>query len=73
MLDKVILMQVFSDYLSFPCEFSSHKMLYTYLSSGVGTRNQLVADVPSGLRSHPTKVKKKKAVVIEIVSVCQTE
>jgi hypothetical protein len=52
-------------------------MLHTHLSSGAGTRSQLVADVLSGLSltpSHPTKVKKKKiAMVIEIVSVYQRE
>jgi hypothetical protein len=41
---------VFSEYFDFPWQFSFHRLLHThYLSSGVGTIGQLVANVPSGL------------------------
>jgi hypothetical protein len=46
----VALGQFFSEYLSFPCQFSFHWLLHTHhLSSGAGTIGQLVANVPSGL------------------------
>jgi hypothetical protein len=62
-VDKVPLGQVFSEYFSFPCHFSFHRMLHTHhLSSGAGTIGQLVADVPSGLSvpPRPKKLKQKK-------------
>jgi hypothetical protein len=52
-VDKVALWQVFSEYFGFPCQFSSHRMLHTHLSSGAGTIGQTVADVPSGLSLTP--------------------
>jgi hypothetical protein len=53
-VDKVALGQVFLEYFSFPCQFSFHRLLHTHHLSGVGTIGQLVADIPSGLKSHPT-------------------
>jgi hypothetical protein len=48
--DKVALGNVFSEYFSFPCQFSFHWLLLTHhISSGAGTIGKLVADVPSGL------------------------
>jgi hypothetical protein len=55
-VDKVTLGQVFFfEYFSFPCQFSFHRLLHTHLSSGAGTRGQLVADVPSGLSLTPSQ------------------
>jgi hypothetical protein len=62
-VDKVALGQVFLEYFGFPCQFSFQRLLriHHHLSSGAGTIGQLVADVPSGLKSpHPKKLKKKK-------------
>jgi hypothetical protein len=64
-VDKVALGQFFSQYFGFLCQFSFHRLLHTrhHLSSGAGTIDQLVADVPSGLSLTPpqqTKKKKKK-------------
>jgi hypothetical protein len=52
-VDEVAPGQVFSEYLSFPCQFSFHRLLHTHLSSGAGTISQLVAGVPSGLSLTP--------------------
>jgi hypothetical protein len=52
-VDKVALVQVFSEYFGFPCQFSFHRLLHTHLSSGAGTIGQLVADVPGGLSLTP--------------------
>jgi hypothetical protein len=63
-LDKVALGQVFSEYFGFPYQFSFHRLLHTHhqLSSGAGTIDQLVADVPSGLSlTPPQKIKKELA------------
>jgi hypothetical protein len=50
----VALGQVFSEYFGFPCQVSFHRLLHNHhLSSGAGTRGQLVADVPSGLGLTP--------------------
>jgi hypothetical protein len=58
-VDKVAVVQVFSEYLGFPCQVSFHRLLRTHhLSSGAGTIGQLVAAVPSGL-SLTKKLKKK--------------
>jgi hypothetical protein len=48
---QVALGQVFSEYFSFPCQFSSHQLLHTHhhLSSGTGTIGQIVASLSSGL------------------------
>jgi hypothetical protein len=61
-VDKVALGQVFSEYFGFPCQSSFHQLLHNHdhLSSGAGTIDQLVADVPSGLKSHLTKNNNKK-------------
>jgi hypothetical protein len=50
MVDKVTLVQVFSEYFGFPCQVSFHQLLHIHhhLSSGAGTIGRLVADVPSG-------------------------
>jgi hypothetical protein len=53
-VDKVVLGHVFSEYFSFNCQFSLHRLLHTHrLSSGAGTVGQLVADVSSGLSLTP--------------------
>jgi hypothetical protein len=60
-VDKVALGQVFSEYFGFTCQFSFHRPLHTHrLSSGAGTIDQLVADVPSGLSLTPPQGTKKK-------------
>jgi hypothetical protein len=42
------LVQGFSEYFGFPCQFSFHRLLHTHhIPSGAGTVVQLVADVPS--------------------------
>jgi hypothetical protein len=47
------LWQIFSEYFSFPCQFSFLRLLHTHhLSSGAGTIGQIVADVSSG-QPHP--------------------
>jgi hypothetical protein len=63
-VDKVALGQVFSEYFGFPCQSSFHRLLHTHhLSSGAGTIDQLVADVPSGLSlTPPQEIKKKKVI-----------
>jgi hypothetical protein len=72
-VDKVALGQVSSEYFGFPYKSSFLILLHTYhhLSSGAGTIDRLVADVPSGLKSHPitrkqTKLKKTTETVKEI-------
>jgi hypothetical protein len=53
-VDKVALGQVLSENVRFPCQFSLHRLLHTHhLSSGAGTADQLVADVPSGVSLTP--------------------
>jgi hypothetical protein len=47
-VDKVALGNIFSDYFGFPCQFSFHRLFHIHLSSGAGTIDQIVADVPSG-------------------------
>jgi hypothetical protein len=62
-VDKVALVQVFSDCFGFPCQFSFHQMLHNHphLSSWAGITGQLMADVPSGLSLPPlTETKKQK-------------
>jgi hypothetical protein len=48
-----------------PCQFSFHRLLYTHhhLSSGAGTIDQFVADVPSGLSLTPPQETKKEEVI----------
>jgi hypothetical protein len=46
---KAALGQDFSEYFSYPCQFSFHQLLHIHPSSRDGTISQLVADVPSGL------------------------
>jgi hypothetical protein len=43
--------QVFSKYFGFPCQFSFHRLIIV----GADTRDQLVADVPSGLSLIPSQ------------------
>jgi hypothetical protein len=58
-VDKVALRQVFSDYFSFPCQFSYHLMPYTHPASGAGTMCQTVSDTPSGLSlTSPQEIQK---------------
>jgi hypothetical protein len=61
-VDKVAPGQVFSEYFGFPCQFSFHRLLHIHHpSSGAGTIGQLVADdVPSGLKSDPTRRNENK-------------
>jgi hypothetical protein len=59
-VEKVALGQVIPEYFGFPCQFSFHRLLHTHhLSSGAGTIDQIVADVPSGL-SLTSPLEKKK-------------
>jgi hypothetical protein len=47
---QMALRQVLSEYFSFPCQFSFHRLPHTHhLSSGAGTRSQIVSEVPKGL------------------------
>jgi hypothetical protein len=65
--DKMALGQVFSEYFGFPCQFSFHQLLHIHyhLSSGAGTIDQIVADVPSGLSlTPPQEIKKKKEAAV---------
>jgi hypothetical protein len=58
-VDKVALGQVFSEYFGFPFQFSFNRLLHTHhLSSGAGTKGQLVADKPSRLNLIPPQKKK---------------
>jgi hypothetical protein len=60
-VDKVQLVQVFSEYFNFPSQFSFHRLLHIrHLSSGAGIIGQLVADVPSGLSLKSPKETKKR-------------
>jgi hypothetical protein len=49
LVHKVALGQIFFDYIGFPCQLSFHRLLHIHHppSSGAGTIDQLVADVPS--------------------------
>jgi hypothetical protein len=59
-VDKVALGQVFSEYFSFPCQFSVHRLLHTHhLPSGADSIAQLVADVQSGPSLTPPQEGKK--------------
>jgi hypothetical protein len=44
---QVALVQVYSEYFGFSCQFSFHRLLDTHLSSEADIIGQLVADVPS--------------------------
>jgi hypothetical protein len=58
------LRQVFSEYFSFPCQFSFHRLLHTpHLSSGAVAVGQLVADVPSGLSLTPPQEELKRVCI----------
>jgi hypothetical protein len=59
-VDKVALEQVSSEYFEFPCQFSFHQTLHHHLSSGAGTRGQLVTEEPSGLSLTPPHGTKKE-------------
>jgi hypothetical protein len=54
-VDKVTLGQVSSEYFGFLFQFTFQRLLHTHrhLSSGAGTVDQIVADVPSGLNHTP--------------------
>jgi hypothetical protein len=49
-VDKVVLVQIFSEYFGFPYQFSFHRLPHIHrdLSSGAGTIGQLVADLLNG-------------------------
>jgi hypothetical protein len=54
-VSKVSLEQVFSEYFSFHYRFSFNRLLhFRHLPSGADITGKLVADVPSGLKSHST-------------------
>jgi hypothetical protein len=57
-VDKVTLEQVFSEYFSFSCKFSFHRLLHIYhhVSSGAGKIGKTVADVTSGHGLAPPQV-----------------
>jgi hypothetical protein len=55
---------VFSEYFGFPCQFSFHQILSTYLSFGPGTIGRLVADVPSELSLTPPHGIKEKNIYL---------
>jgi hypothetical protein len=65
-VDKVEMGQVFSEYFGFPCQFSFHPLLHIHhhLSSGAGTIDQLMADVPNGLSLTPPQETKKKITIL---------
>jgi hypothetical protein len=58
-MDKEALGQILSEHFGFSCQFSFHRLLHIHhhhhhhLSSGAGTIDRLVADVPSGLSLTP--------------------
>jgi hypothetical protein len=58
-VDKMALEQLFSKYFGFPCQSLFHQMLHIHLSSGAGTIDELVADVPSALSLKQPHKKKK--------------
>jgi hypothetical protein len=63
-VDEVELGQIFSEYFGFPANSHSTDcslFIHHHLSSEAGTIGQLVADVPSGLKSRrtPRNFKKK--------------
>jgi hypothetical protein len=63
-MDKAALGLVFSECFGFPEQISFHRPLHTHhhhhhLSSGAGTIDQTVADVPSGLSLTPAQETKK--------------
>jgi hypothetical protein len=56
--------QVTSEYFSFPCQFSFHRLLHIHhLSSGAGTIGQIVADILSGLSLTPPQDVTKENIV----------
>jgi hypothetical protein len=69
---RVALGQFFSEYFSFPSQFSFHRLLHIHhLSSGTGKIDQLVADVTRGLSvTPPQETKKKKKICM--LSQCPT-
>jgi hypothetical protein len=59
-VDEVALGKVFSEYFGFPCQFSFHRLLHTYLlSSEAATIGQLVADLLSELSLNAPQETKK--------------
>jgi hypothetical protein len=63
-VDKMALEQIFFEFFGFPHQLSFDKMLHIRLSSGAGTINQLVTDVPSGLSTNPPNEIKKKILLL---------
>jgi hypothetical protein len=61
-VEKVALVQVFSEHFGFPCQFSLHPLLHIHhrRSSLAGTTGILVADVLSGLNLAPPQETKKR-------------
>jgi hypothetical protein len=66
-VDKVALEQVFSEYFGFPCQISFHRLLHADISSGAGTIDQIVADVPSGLSL--TALQETKKLPLHVITV----
>jgi hypothetical protein len=52
-VDRVALGHVFPKYFGLACQFSSHRLLHTHLSSGAAPIGRTVASVPSGLSFNP--------------------
>jgi hypothetical protein len=72
---KVSLGQIFSKYFDFPCQFPLHRLLHiNNLSSGAGTEDQIVADIPSELNlplPHESKIKKNDTTLYSFLSTRQ--
>jgi hypothetical protein len=73
--DKVVLMQVFSEYFGFPCQSVFHRLLHNrrYLSSGAGTIDQTVTAVPSGLSLTPLRIIIKEIIITSPAELKTTE
>jgi hypothetical protein len=55
-VDKVELGQVLSEYFSFPCQFSFHRLLHTHhILSGAGTNRPVSGRRAKWTQSHPTQ------------------
>jgi hypothetical protein len=56
-VDKVEMEQVSFEYFGLSRQFSPHQIFHIHLTSGADTGGQLLADVPSSVSPHPTKLK----------------
>jgi hypothetical protein len=69
-VDEVALVQVFSEYFGFSCQYSFNQLFQTHhISSGTGTIGQLVAGVSSGVTLTPPQENRKKKITADCVSV----